>query len=282
MYGKKCIVTGSNSGIGKETARGLAALGADVFLVVRNEKKGEDAKKEIISSTGNENVQVMVCDLSSQESIKEFATQYRKKHKRLDVLVNNAGIITAERVLSPEGIEMTFAVNHLGYFLLTHQLLDVILKTSSSRIVNVASCAQSSINLDDVQNERKFSGRNVYAQSKLANIMFTYELAAKLPKNTTVNCLHPGVVNTHLFRNHPLFSGVLHPVFDVAKNFFKSPLQGARNSIYLASSSEVSGVSGKYFVGIKPSISHCQSYDAGARKRLWEISEELTGVKYGI
>ncbi len=278
MKDKICIVTGANSGIGRETALALAKKGAHIVMVCRNQKRGEEAKKEIITISGNDSVELMLCDLASQKSIRKFAKAFLEKHDRLDVLVNNAGVMMWERTLTTDGIETTFAVNHLGSFLLTNLLLEMLKKSAPSRIVNVASKAQKEIDFEDLQNERGYSMRTAYGRSKLANILFTYELARRLEgTSVTANCLHPGVVNTNLFKHaipYPLSYGL-----KVVEHFFKKPKDGAKTSIYLASSKYVECISGKYFIGTAPAKSHRQSYDIEACKRLWNESERLTGIK---
>ncbi len=283
LYGKNCIVTGASSGIGRETAAGLAEKGAHVILVVRNMDQGEEARREIIARTKNKNVEVRMCDLSSQSSIRAFAEEYIKVHEHLHVLVNNAALLLNERRLTVDGAEMTFAVNHLGPFLLTSTLLPLLKKSAPSRIVNVASKIQSHIDFDDLQNEKRFDGVKAYSQSKLANVMFTYELAEKLAsKSVTVNCLHPGVVNTSLTQEYPWFPKYLSPLLGLVKPLLTSPKDGAKNSIYLASSPNVQAITGKFFIGSMPAKSHRQSYDVLARRRLWGISEMMTGAVYDV
>ncbi len=271
MHGKICIVTGSTSGIGKATALGLATLGATVVLVARDKERGEATRTEIQSKSGHDSVNLLLADLASQESIRQLAQDFQQKYARLDVLVNNAGISPTKRTLTVDGIEKTFAVNVLAYFLLTNLLLDVLQASAPSRIVNVASAAHSPIDFDDLQREKHFGWMNVYGQSKFGTILFTYELAKKLQgTGVTANCLHPGVIGTNLMRELPPVAGWF------MKLFFSSPEKGAETSIFLASSPEVEGVSGKYFIKRKEARSSKETYDEAAQQRLWQLCAELT------
>ncbi|HJT57590.1 MAG TPA: SDR family oxidoreductase [Ktedonobacteraceae bacterium] len=271
MRDKICIVTGSTSGIGKATALGLAKLGATVVLVARDKDRGEATRTEIQTRSGNDAVDLLLADLASQASIRQLAQDVQQKYPRLDVLVNNAGISPTKRTLTEDGIEKTFAVNVLAYFLLTNLLLDLLKDSAPSRIVNVASEAQSPMNFDDVQREKHFGWMDVYSQSKFATILFTYELAKRLQgTGVTVNCLHPGVIGTNLMRELPPIAGWF------TKLFFSSPEKGAQTSIYLASSPEVEGVSGKYFIKCKEARSSKESYDEAAQQRLWQMCAGLT------
>ena len=271
MRGKICIVTGSTSGIGKATALGLAKLGATVVLVARDKDRGEATRTEIQTKSGTDAVDLLLADLASQASIRQLAQDVQQKYLRLDVLVNNAGISPTKRTLTEDGIEKTFAVNVLAYFLLTNLLLDLLKASAPSRIVNVASAAQSPLDFDDVQREKHFGWMDVYSQSKFATILFTYELAKRLQgTRVTVNCLHPGVIGTNLMRELPPIAGWF------TKLFFSSAEKGAETSIYLASSPEVEGVSSKYFIKCKEARSSKESYDESAQQRLWQMCAELT------
>lgn len=271
MRGKVCLVTGSNSGIGKETALGLARLGATVVMVCRDQSKGEAAQAEIKQKSGNPSVDLLIADLSSQQSIRHLAQVVIARYPQVHILVNNAGMSPSHRAVTIDGIEKTLAVNHLAPFLLTNLLLDHVKASAPARIVTVASAAQNAIDFDDLQNEKRYSVWEVYGQSKLANILFTYELARRLEgTGVTANCLHPGVVSTNLARD-------LNPLFRVmARLFFTSAEKGAHNSIYVASSPEVEGKSGKYFVKQREARSSAASYDTASAQRLWRISEQLT------
>jgi NAD(P)-dependent dehydrogenase (short-subunit alcohol dehydrogenase family) len=276
MTGKVCVVTGANAGIGKETSIGLAKLGAAVVMVCRDAGRAEKALREIKYQSGSDRVELMICDLSSQKSIRRFADEFKQQHDRLDVLVNNAGVFLRQRSLTEDGIESTFAINHLGYFLVTHLLLDLLKKSAPSRIVNVASTAHryGKLDVNAWVSAREYSAFGAYANSKLANVLFTYELARRLEgTDVTANCLHPGAVASNLFRGLP---GLLEALI---KFVTISPERGARTSIYLASSPNVQGISGKYFARRRPEKSSEASYDLEAARRLWEVSEELTRMK---
>ena len=277
MKGKICLVTGANSGIGKFTAIGLANLGATVVMVCRNDERGRAAREEIVSSTGNESIDLLIADLSLSRSIRQLADDFLSKYERLDVLVNNAGAYIGGRTLTEEGLETTFALNHLGYFLLTNLLLDLLKSSAPARIVNVASEAhrRSRIEFDDLMGERSYKGFRAYGQSKLANILFTYELARRLDgTNVTVNCLHPGVVATNFAHRDGGMVGFLVKTFSF---LLRRPAKGAETAVYLASSADVDGVSGRYFVDKKEVRSSAVSYDESAARRLWQVSEERTG-----
>ena len=275
MAGKICMVTGANSGIGQVTALELARRGAAVTMVCRSRDKGETASREIREKTGSGSLELMVADLSSQAEIRRLAEEFQTRHARLDVLVNNAGVFTRTRSMTGDGIETTFAVNHLAYFLLTNLLLDTLKRSAPARIVNVSSRAHTSatINFDDLQGEREYGGWRAYCQSKLANILFTYELARRVEDSgVTVNCLHPGVIATGLFRSLPK---ILH--FPL-RLFLSTPEKGSETSVFLATSPEVEGVTGKYFVKKRAVASSPESQNSEIARRLWEVSEQLTSL----
>lgn len=279
LEGKSCLVTGATSGIGKEIALGLAKMGATVVLAGRSRERCELAINEIRGKIKDgSKVSYHVADLSSQASIRQLAKEYADNHERLDVLVNNAGVFLAKRITTVDGIEYTFAVNHLAPFLLTALLIDLIKESSPSRIVTTSSVAHRSaqIDFDDIQFEkRSYSGIKAYAQSKLANVLFTKELAERLEgTGVSANCFHPGGVRTNLAQgSNPWYYRL---VWSAAGLFFLSPEKGADTGLYLASSPDVGGVSGKYFVKrkqVKPS-DRAESKDAAIK--LWDISENLT------
>ena len=248
MSGKICLVTGANSGIGKETALGLAKQGATVVLVCRNPRKGEQARQEIQEKSGNSHVDLLIADLSSQQAIRQLAQDFQQRYSQLHVLVNNAGAAFARRKVSPDGREMTFAVNHLASFLLTNLLLDTIQASSPARIVNVSSNMHLRAVLDwnNLQGEQRYNLMGAYAQSKLANVLFTYALARRLEgTGVTVNCLHPGVVATNIWGS--VFPHGLHFLTNLSRFIGIAPEQGALTSIYLASSPQVEGVTGRFF-----------------------------------
>lgn len=279
MNGKLVMVTGATAGIGKVTARELARKGATVIVVGRSREKCETITNEIRSKTGNPNVSFMVADLSSQAEIRRLATEFYAHHDHLDVLVNNAGAVNAKRLKSPDGIELTFAVNHLNYFLLTHLLLPALKSAPTARIVNVASDAHmgGALDFDDLEyKQRRYNGFAAYAQSKLANIMFTYELARRLTGSTiTANALHPGFVSTRFGANN---GGIFTLVPVLARLLGVNEDRGAETSIYLASSPDVEGISGAYYSEGRLSKSKQISYDTAAQQRLWQISEQMTGI----
>ncbi len=282
MDGKICLVTGANQGIGKETALALARMGATVVMVARDPAKGEAALADVRSRSGNDNVSLMIADLASLESIRALAKNFRAEHTKLHVLVNNAGAYNTVRTTTKDGFETTFGVNHLAYFLLTELLLDLLKASAPSRIISVSSTAHvgGKMNFDDLQGEQNYGGARAYGQSKLANVLFTYELARRLEgTGVTANTLHPGVVRTGFGKNN---GGVVGPIFaiaqTVARPFFISPEQGAATTIYLASSPEVEGVTGKYFAKSRDVPSNAVSYDVATQQRLWAMSEEMVGL----
>src|SRR5215217_7600416 len=279
MGEKVCLITGATSGIGKATAMGLATLEASVVMVGRDRGRGEAALAEIKEKSTNASVDLMLADLSSQEEVRRLADEFKEAHPRLDVLINNAGVIRSKRVASADGIEMTFAVNHLAHFLLTNLLLDLLKATAPSRIVNVSSGEQrnGTIDFDDLQGEKGYKTAKAYGQSKLANVLFTYELARRLEgTGVSANCLHPGAgVRTNLGSG---VSGVFGFTVRALTPLMKSPEKGAETSIYLASSPEVEGLSGGYFVKKAEARSSDASHDERLARRLWEVSAELTNL----
>ncbi len=279
MSARTCMITGASSGIGRATALALARQEATLILVCRDRGRGEATIAEIRQQTGNRDVTLMLADLSSQQSIRQLAQDFPATDRPLHVLVNNAGIVNLQRKLTVDGLEEVFAVNHLAYFLLTHLLLDRLRASAPARIVNVASTAHrfGGIDFDNLQGERRYRTMNIYGQSKLENIMFTYELARRLAgSGVTVNCLHPGGVATGLGSNNGAWA---QRIVKVIGNFMRTPASGAATSIYLASSPQVEGVSGKYFVNSKPRRSSRISYDEAAQRRLWQLSEQLTTIR---
>lgn len=279
MGGKTALITGGTSGIGKATAVALAAMGADVVVVGRNQERGEAAVEEIKGQSHSESVELMLANLSEQDEVRRLAEEFLERYDRLDVLANNAGLVQSKRTETSDGIETTLAINHLAPFLLTNLLLDRLKQSAPSRVITVSSEAQrwGDMDFDDLQSKQKYRGFPVYGMTKLANIMFTYDLAERL-KGTfvTANCLHPGAVSTNFGKNN---SGPMTLFFRAAKPFMRSPEQGADTLIWLASSSDVDGVSGKYFSDRKEIEAKKVAYDPAARRRLWEISEDLTDLK---
>ncbi|MGY4768354.1 SDR family oxidoreductase [Kribbella sp. CWNU-51] len=275
MAGRTVLVTGGTGGIGKATAAGLAILGARVAITGRDRGRAEAAADEIRTATGAQ-VDVFVADVSSQAEVRRLAAEVLADRARIDVLVNNVGGYWNTRHVTADGLERTFAVNHLAPFLLTQLLLERLGESGTARVVTVSSNAHTAgrIDFEDLQGERSYSGDRAYSQSKLANILFTYELARRLQGTSiTTNALHPGVVRTAFGAEDP--SGVQRVVVPVLRPFLKSPARGAATSIHLASARGLAQVSGKYFVNGKPKASSARSYDEAAARRLWEISEEL-------
>jgi len=279
MQGKRCVITGATSGIGEATAVALARAGAELSLVCRSPERGQATQERIREAAPETRVDLVVADLSVQAEVRRAAEQILADPRPIDVLLNNAGVVQLSYSTTADGIETTFAVNHLAYFLLTLLLLDRIRSTPGARIVNVASEGHrfSSMNFDDLGREKRFKWMQVYGQSKLANILFTRELAQRLEgSGVTVNCLHPGGVSTRLGANN---GTRLHGVImTLAKPFMKTPEQGARTSVYLATSPEVADVTGEYFVNSKRRPGSRESADPDAAHRLWQVSEAMTGL----
>jgi NAD(P)-dependent dehydrogenase (short-subunit alcohol dehydrogenase family) len=278
MGDKVALITGGTSGIGKATATALAAMGAEVVVSGRNKERAEAAIEEIRDQSGSEKVSLILADLAVQAEVRELAQEFREQHDRLDVLVNNAGIIQSERAETPDGIELTLAVNHLAPFLLTNLLLDLLEKSAPSRIVTVSSEARrgAEIDFDDLQSERRYRAFRVYGMTKLANILFTYELAERLEGTGVVaNCLHPGSVNTSFANNNRSLGTLLFRAF---KPFMRTPEQGADTVVYLAVSPEAGKMTGRYLMDRKVISSYEEPHDVLAQKRLWEVSEELTNL----
>jgi NAD(P)-dependent dehydrogenase (short-subunit alcohol dehydrogenase family) len=266
---KTILITGSTDGIGKQTALQLAMINSNIILHGRNSVKGRSTINEIKEKSGNENLQLFISDLSSQNQVHRLVHDLIKSHARLNVLINNAGVFMPRRALTEDGLEMTFAVNCLAPFLVANELLDILVDAAPSRIINVASIAHWNARIDwnNLQGERRYDGFEVYAASKLGIILLTYALAERLKSSeVTVNCLHPGVIKTKLlssgFGDYP----------------GEPPEVGARTPVYLATSSEVEGVTGKYFENCKPVQSSPLSHDQSLKQRFWKICQELTGL----
>src|SRR5215813_3842049 len=278
MNEKICLVTGANSGIGKVTAKVLAAGGATVIMVCRNRGKGEAARGEIVKETRNENIDLLIVDFSDLGQIRNLAADVKAKYPRLDTLVNNAGTYFSKRTITADGYETTFAVNHLGYFLLTVELLDLLKSSAPTRIVNVGGDAYmyGNIDFDDLNIENGYDGWKAYKQSKLANLLFTYELARRLEgTGVTANCMHPGVVGTNIFNN---FGGLGGKIVRLFTPFMRTPEKGADTVIWLATSLEVEGVTGKYFVDRKEQATNPESRDTAIAARLWDVSERMCSL----
>ena len=266
---KTVLITGSTDGIGKQTAVILAQKGFSVLIHGRNEEKCKQILNEISSLTGAKNLDYFVCDLLSLKEVYRFSEEVKKRYESLDILINNAGVYLKDYILSPEGIEATFQINHLSMFYLTLNLLPIIKPAGEpARIINVSSTAHASkMDFDNLVKLVKYDGHRAYSLSKLCNILFTFELSERLKdKNITVNCLHPGVINTKL----------LKAGWGAVGGFFgRSPQEGAKTSVYLAVSKDVENITGRYFSDSKIAKPHDIAYDKDARMKLWRLSEEL-------
>jgi len=279
MQGKICMVTGANSGIGKATALELAQMGATVVMVCRDRARGEEARSEITTKSRNNAVDLLLADLSSQQSIRQLVENFQHHYTHLHVLINNAGAAYPGRRETVDGLEMTFAVNYLAPFLLTNLLLDVLKASAPARIVNVSSVTQKSgyIQMDDLQEVKRYRPMRVYGQSKLAVVLFTYELARRLQgTGVMANCLHPGFVATNFAQSD--VGPAVRLLVKLIGSFGASPQEGAKTSIYLASSPKVEGVTGKYFVKSIPRRSAAISYDESLQRQLWEQSAKLVNL----
>ena len=275
LKNKICIITGATSGIGKATATYLAKEGMQLIWPVRNLEKGEKVKKEISDATGNNNIRLMLCDLESLDSVRNFAGVFKKEFSQLDLLINNAGVWFSKREVTKDGYEKNFAINHLSHFLLTMLLLDTLKSSGNARIISLSSDAHrfTDMNFDDLQSEKSYNNFKAYGQSKLANILFVKKLSELLKgSGVIVNCLHPGVVATHLFDK---MGGFMKGVFGM---MMISPEKGAATSIYLATSDEVKEVSGEYFKKKKITKSLAASYNKESAEKLWNISLKLVNL----
>ncbi len=273
LEGRSCIVTGPTSGIGNETARGLARLGAHVVLACRDAGKGAAVREEIAADTGNPNLEVLTVDLSVAASIRSFVATFQHAHPRLDVLINNAGVLSWRRRITPDGVELQFAVNVLAPFLLANLLLPALRAAAPSRVINVGSATHYSghVDFDNLQGERTYRFVRAYRDTKLELLLLTYELARRLEgTGVTANCLHPGGIRTDLYNGLPV-------AFRFVKFFMKDPVTGAAPVLRLASDSSLQAVSGRYFDRLREARSAAESYDVGLAQRLWSTCERITG-----
>ncbi|MEE6492064.1 hypothetical protein FKM82_016464 [Ascaphus truei] len=279
LHGKVVIITGANTGIGKETARDLARRGARVIIACRDVLKGEGAACEIRASTGNEQVIVRKLDLANTKSIREFAENIQKDEKKIHILINNAGVMICPYSKTEDGFEMQIGTNHFGHFLLTYLLLDLLKQSAPSRIVNVSSLAHlfGKINFDDLHSEKSYSSSLAYCQSKLANVLFTRELARRLQgAGVTVNSLHPGSIHSELTRH----SVILRNLWKVFSFFLKTPVEGAQTSIHCAVAEELESVSGKYFSDCSPAYVSSNGRNDETARKLWDTSCKILGIEW--
>jgi len=275
LNGKICLITGANAGIGKETAIKIAKMGAHIVMVCRNEERGRNAQEEIKRESENEHVDLLIADLASLSSVRKVAEDFKKNYENLHILINNAGVFNRKRVITEDGYESTFAVDYLAHFLLTILLLDILKKSAPARILNVSSNIHLyfKVNFEDLMSEKKYASQKAYANAKGAQVMFTFELARKLEgTGVTVNALHPGHAKTKIMMPTRKISKFLIKIFIPT---MKSPKEAAKTSIYLASSPEVEGISGKYFSKCKERKAQKMTYDISLQNKLWENSEKL-------
>ena len=285
MQGKICLITGGTNGIGLNTALGLARLGAGVVIVGRNVEKTASTVSQIrqVTADSGGSVDSLLADLSSQREVRQLAADFKHRYSQLHVLINNAGGWFQKREVTVDGLEMNFAYNHLAYFLLTNLLLDTLIASAPARVINVTSQVYKGNQIDftDLQSEHSYSRMKTYGSSKLANILFTIELARRLAgTGVTANAVHPGMVNTGFYKNEhntDLFSKVLAAFSPLIA---RSPEKGAETSIYLASSPAVEGVTGKYFVDCKPVQTAPEATDLDAAQKLWAVSAELVHLEH--
>jgi NAD(P)-dependent dehydrogenase (short-subunit alcohol dehydrogenase family) len=279
---KVMLVTGASSGIGEATSSRLAGMGHHVVMVSRTGERGNRARQKILAAHPEASTDLLIADLTTTSAIRRLSEEFQSKYQRLDVLINNAAVMTSTRRVTPEGFETQFFVNHLAYFLLTGLLLETLLRSQPARVVSVSSTAHSRgvLDFDDLQMQHHYRGYEAYANTKLMNIMFTYELARRLEgRGVTANCLHPGVIRTGLMRG---VSPVLHTLWQSLGKFFKQPDEGAQTPVYLATSPEVADVTGKYFRYCREMGTSRESNDRDLQRRLWEESERLGGLTYPV
>jgi NAD(P)-dependent dehydrogenase (short-subunit alcohol dehydrogenase family) len=276
---KVCVVTGATSGIGEEIALGLLRQGARVTAVGRSRERGEAALARLRRESGNPNVELCLADLSSQEQVRGLAARLLEQLPRIHVLVNNAGIVNLRRELTCDGLEATFAVNHLAYYQLTMLLLERLRACAPARIVNVASDAHKfsgGLDFSDLQNERRYRSMKVYGQSKAANILFTRELGKRLEgTGVTINCMHPGGVATRLAQQNGRFAKLITRAISI---FMRTPAQGADTAVWLATAPELAGVTGRYFYSRREHTPAAHARDDAAAGRLFEVSAKLVGL----
>jgi NAD(P)-dependent dehydrogenase (short-subunit alcohol dehydrogenase family) len=278
MHGRTCVITGATSGIGRATAVALAGMGATLVLVCRDRQRGEDTLAAIAAQTGRRDASLVLGDLAVQRDVRRIAAELLDGDRPLHVLINNAGVVNLQRTVTTDGIETSFAINHLAPFLLTNLLLDRLHRSAPARVVTVSSEAHrfGRLDFDDLGNERRYRFMRVYGQTKLANILFTAELARRTEgTRVTANSLHPGAVATSLGKNNGAWA---RAIVALLRPFFRTPEDGAATSVHLASSPAVDGVTGRYFVDCREKLPSSAAQDAAAARRLWDVSERLTGL----
>ncbi|MDC0076133.1 SDR family oxidoreductase [Gammaproteobacteria bacterium] len=279
LQGKVCLITGATNGIGEEAAKQIALMGAEIVFIARSPAKAEELKQSLKSLTGRESISI-IADLSSQEDVKRAASEFLSMNKPLNILLNNAGIMNTSRKETVDGLEEVFSVNHLAYYSFTLMLINKLIESGPSRVVNVASGAHmfvKDMNFDDLQSEKEYKTMQVYGRSKLANILFTRELAERLEgKGVTVNCLHPGFVNTGIGSNNSPTMGRI--LMTLARPFSRKTDKGAETSIYLCVSPEVENETGEYFYDCKKEKISAAASDKENATKLWEVSSKLTGI----
>ncbi len=267
------MVSGGNGSLGKATAKGLANTGATVVIVCRNRERGEEAKKEICETSGNRSVEVLVGDLSAQESVRDTVKLFLSSHQHLHVLVNNAAVFHNHRSLTADGLEAMFATNHLGPFLLTNLLMGVLKESVPSRVLTISAPSTTKLNFEDLQAKKHFGALGAFGASKACNLLFTYGLARRLEgTGVTANVIHPGLVRSNLMREAPA------PIRWITRLISRSPEKAAEAVVYYASSPEVEGLTGRFFKGKKIITSSPYTQDVEVQRRLWKISSELTGL----
>jgi retinol dehydrogenase 12 len=275
---KTVLITGGNSGIGRSTVEILAAKSFQVVFIARNKVKADVVKREVISLTKNENVDYILADLTSKQQVRECAVIFKNRYPKLDVMINNAGVFLPERRITEDGMEESFQINHLSHFMLTDLLLDELKKSDDPRIINVSSAAHAmgKFDPDNLQGEKKYSSFPTYCNTKLYNILFTLELAERVrDSGISVNTLHPGVVGTNFAHE---FNGAFGFLYKLGKLIMLTPEKGSATSVYLASSDEIKGVTGKYFVKCKPVKTRNKHLTENNRKALWQKSLDLADM----
>ena len=280
MKGKTVLITGANTGIGRATTLALAGMGAKIVMLCHTRERGQKAMEEIKEKSDNPDIDLLVADLSVQADVRRAAAEFAARYSRLHVLINNAGVILPNRVVTGDGLESTLAVNYLAPFLLTNLLRDRLKASAPARIINVASGIQRALDFADLQGEKRYGGLRAYGESKTALILHTYELARRLAgTGVTANCLHPGDIRTDIFRH---YTGLFKLILSISGPLMRSPEKGAQTPVYLASSPKVQNVTGRYFVNRRPVKSSASTYDESAARRLWDISAELTKLEINM